>query len=122
MHRSKQRSQNEGEEAMGPLEANLLRFLLVLYINFELLESKRKEQSNSRRRQWLATSLTGPSRTKFLAALLLGFVFMAKKPPVCLKMASAPAYCAQLCRGGLKMWLRPHVQRGIGYVEISMWQ
>jgi len=43
---------------------------MVLYINFQLLENKRKEQSVSRRRQWLMTSLTGPSRTTFLCALL----------------------------------------------------
>jgi len=54
-----------------PPETNLRRFLLVLYINFQLLENKRKKQSDLRRRQWLMPSLTGPSRTKFLAALLL---------------------------------------------------
>jgi len=48
---------------MAHPETNLLRLLLVLYINFQLLESKQKEQSDSRRR------LTGPFRTKFLAAL-----------------------------------------------------
>jgi len=41
----------------------------VLRINFQLLEDKRNEQSDSKRRQWLTTSLTGPSGTKFLAAL-----------------------------------------------------
>jgi len=41
----------------------------LLHINFQLLENKRKEQSDSKRRQWLTTSLTGLSRTKFLAAL-----------------------------------------------------
>ena len=41
-------------------------------INFQLLENKRKWQSDSRRRQWLTTSLTGPSRTKLLTALLPG--------------------------------------------------
>jgi len=52
------RSQNEAEETIPP-ETNLLRFLLVLRINFQHLE----------RRQWLTTSLTGPSRSKFLAVL-----------------------------------------------------
>jgi len=47
-----------------------MRFLLVLHINFELLENKQKEQSGSRGRQSLATSLSGPSRTKFLPAPL----------------------------------------------------
>jgi len=42
----------------------------VLYINFLLLDNIRKEQSDSRQRHWLTTSLTGQSRTKFLAALL----------------------------------------------------
>jgi len=65
------RSQNEAEEAIALLETNLRRFLLVFYINFQLLENKRKEQSHSRLRQWLMPSLTGPSRPKFLAALLL---------------------------------------------------
>jgi len=32
--------------------------LLVVCINFQLLENKRKWQSDSRRRQWLTTSLT----------------------------------------------------------------
>jgi len=56
---------------MAPPETNLLRLLLVVYINFQLLENKWKEQPDSRRRQLLTTSLTGPSRTKLLAALLL---------------------------------------------------
>jgi len=43
---------------------------MVLCINFQLLENKRKQQSNSRRRQWLTASLTGPSRTKLMTALL----------------------------------------------------
>jgi len=34
-----------------------------------VLEAKRKQQSDSKRRWWLTTSLTGPSRTKFLEAL-----------------------------------------------------
>jgi len=52
--------------SMPPLpETNLLRVLLVLYINFQLLENKRKEQSVSKWRHWLTTSLTSPSRTKF---------------------------------------------------------
>jgi len=34
-----------------------------------LLETKRKEQSDSKRRQWLTMSLTGPPKTKFLEAL-----------------------------------------------------
>jgi len=42
------------------LETNFLRFLLVSFVNFQLLE----------RRQWLKSWLTGPSRTKFLGALL----------------------------------------------------
>jgi len=42
----------------------------VLYINFQLSQNKRKEESDSRRRKWLTTSLTGPGRTKFLAAFL----------------------------------------------------
>jgi len=67
------RSQNEAEEAIALLETNLRRFLLVFYINFQLLENKRKEQSHSRLRQWLMPSLTGPSRPKFLAALLLQY-------------------------------------------------
>jgi len=37
------RSQNEAR-GHGCPETNLLRFLLVLYINFQLLENKRKEQ------------------------------------------------------------------------------
>jgi len=41
----------------------------VFYINFQLLENKRKDQSDSKRHQWLTTSLTGPFRTKFLSAL-----------------------------------------------------
>jgi len=43
----------------------------VFYINYQLLQNKRKEEPDSRRRQWLTTSLTGLSQTKFLAALLL---------------------------------------------------
>jgi len=38
----------------------LIRFLLVLYVNFYLLENMQKEQSDSRWRQWLTTSMTGP--------------------------------------------------------------
>ena len=38
-------------------------------LNFKPLETKRKEQSDSKQRQWLTTSLTGPSRTKLLEAL-----------------------------------------------------
>jgi len=34
------RSQNEAEEALAPSETNLLRFLLVLCINFQLLEKR----------------------------------------------------------------------------------
>jgi len=52
------RSQNEAEEAMVPLETNLRIFVLVFYINFQLLGNKRKKQSDSRRRQWLMPSLT----------------------------------------------------------------
>jgi len=44
-------SQNEAEEAMALPAINLLRFLLVLYINSQLLENKRKKQSDPRRRQ-----------------------------------------------------------------------
>jgi len=39
------RSQNEAEEAMVPRN-KLAKILLVLYINFQLLENKRKEQSD----------------------------------------------------------------------------
>jgi len=39
-------------------DTNLLKVLLVLYINFQLLEIRRKEQSDSKRRPWLITSLT----------------------------------------------------------------
>jgi len=46
----------------APPDTNLPRFLLVLCIDFQLLE----------RRQWLTTSFTGSSRTKFLAALRPG--------------------------------------------------
>jgi len=60
-----------GQRGHATPTTNLLRFLLVLYINFQQLENKRKEQSDSRRRQWLTTSLAGPSRIKLLAALLL---------------------------------------------------
>jgi len=35
----------------------------MLYINFLLLDSIRNEQSDSRQRHWLTTSLTGQSRT-----------------------------------------------------------
>jgi len=35
------------------------------------METKGKEQSDSKRRQWLTTSLTGHSRTKYLEALRL---------------------------------------------------
>jgi len=44
----------------APPETNLLRFLLVLCINFQLLEW----------RQWLTISLIGPSRKQCSAALL----------------------------------------------------
>jgi len=44
------RSQNEPEEAMVLPKTNMLRSLLVIYINFQLVENKRKEQSDSRRR------------------------------------------------------------------------
>jgi len=44
-------SQNEAEEAMPSPETNLLRFLLVLYINLQLLENKQKKQSDLRWRQ-----------------------------------------------------------------------
>ena len=43
-------------------EANLQRHVLVLCINFQLLQ----------KHQGLTTSLSSPSRTKFLAALLVG--------------------------------------------------
>jgi len=59
------RNQNEVEEAMVFPKTKLLRFLVVIYINFQLVENKRKEQSDSRRRQWLSTALTGTFRTKF---------------------------------------------------------
>ena len=64
-----------GRRRHDPPRKNLLRFLLVLCINFQLLENKRKEQSDSRRRQWLIRWLTGPSRKIFLAALLGRSVF-----------------------------------------------
>jgi len=78
-----------------PPETNLLRFLLGLYINFQ-----RKEQSDSRRRQWLTTSLTDPSRTKSLAAILLeGFTnlywSLVNKRSVCAAALSWPlSVCA----------------------------
>jgi len=50
-----------GRRGHSSPETNLLRLLLVLCINFQLLE----------RCQWQTTSLTGPFRTKLLAALLL---------------------------------------------------
>jgi len=55
------RSQNEAEEAMAHPETNLLRFLLVFCINFQLLEKCKR----------LTTSLTGPSRIILLAELLI---------------------------------------------------
>ena len=44
-------SQNEAVEVIALPEKNLLKFLHMLYINFKLLKNKRKEQSDSRRRQ-----------------------------------------------------------------------
>ena len=64
------RTQNEAEETMAPPEANLLRLLLVFSMNFQLLGNKGNKKSHSRRHERLTMSLTGPSRTKFLAALL----------------------------------------------------
>jgi len=49
------RSQNEAEENIASPETNLLKFLLVFYIIFQLSE----------RRQWLMTSLTGSSRKNY---------------------------------------------------------
>jgi len=46
-----------------PPETNLLRFLLVLKINFQLLENKRNSRTQDGVSDW-------PSRIKFLAALL----------------------------------------------------
>jgi len=43
-----------GRIGHGPVDTNLLRLTGVLRINFQLLENKRKEQSYSRRRHWLA--------------------------------------------------------------------
>jgi len=63
------RGQNEAEDAIAPPEKTR-KLLLVLFINLQQLENKRKEQSDSRQGQRLTTSLTGLSRTKFLAALL----------------------------------------------------
>jgi len=57
---------------MASLETKLCRSLLALCMNFQLLENKRKWQSDSRQRHWLTMSLTGPSRTKLLTALLPG--------------------------------------------------
>jgi len=34
------RSKNEAEEVMPPLETNLLRFLLVFCVNFQLLQRR----------------------------------------------------------------------------------
>jgi len=45
------RSQNEAEGDMAPAKQTCQVFLLVIYITFELLENKRKEQSDSRRCQ-----------------------------------------------------------------------
>jgi len=50
------------------LKQNLLRFLLVLWINFQLLE----------KRQCLTKSMTAPSRAKFLAVLLVTRVVVNK--------------------------------------------
>jgi len=50
------------------LKQNLLRFLLVLWINFQLLE----------KRQCLTKSMTVPSRAKFLAVLLVTRVVVNK--------------------------------------------
>jgi len=41
---------------MASPKTKLLRSLVVLCIDFQLLENKRKWQSASRRRQWLTTS------------------------------------------------------------------
>jgi len=40
-------NETEQEEAMASTETNLLRFLLVLCINFHLLENRQKKQSDS---------------------------------------------------------------------------
>jgi len=39
-----------------------------------------KEQSVSKRRQWLTTSLTSPSRAKFLDALQVNWSFRTSEP------------------------------------------
>jgi len=63
----------------GLPKTNFFRFLLVFSINFQLLENKCEWQLDSRR-QWLATTLTSPSQTKLLMALLPG-------NPIVLEMA-----------------------------------
>jgi len=55
----------------GLPKTNFYRFLLVFSVNFQLLENKREWQLDSRC-QWLTTTLTGPSQTKSLTALLPG--------------------------------------------------
>jgi len=61
--------QNRKTLQHAPSETNLLRILLALHIDFQLLENNPEEQSESKRRQWLTTSVAGPFRTKFLSAL-----------------------------------------------------
>jgi len=51
----------------------------VLYINFQLSQNKRKEQSDSKRRKSPTTTFIGPGRTKFLAALLRNLLFRDTK-------------------------------------------
>jgi len=56
-------SRNEAEEAMVcPIQNKLARVFAdaLAHINFKLFENKRKEQSDSRRRQWLMTLVTIP--------------------------------------------------------------
>jgi len=64
-----------------PPRTNLLRFLLALYINFQLSQNKRKAQSESRRRQSLTTSLTGPSQTIIWATLPATTCYRSSKRP-----------------------------------------
>jgi len=65
---------NEAEDAMDLPETNLLRFLLVFNINFQLLENKWKEQPDSRRRH----RLSPPEQNSWLRCRLGFFPFDVK--------------------------------------------
>jgi len=58
-----------GRRGHAPCRNKLAKILLEFHFNFQLLENKRKQQSDSIWHQWLTTPLTGPSRTNFLASL-----------------------------------------------------